>query len=62
MGDLVNLKKFKKHIQREKAASEADRNRVRFGRTKAQKNLDSQMADRAERKLDQHRLDDGTQS
>ncbi|RTL51901.1 MAG: DUF4169 family protein [Bradyrhizobiaceae bacterium] len=62
MGDLVNLKKFKKHIQREKAASEADRNRIRFGRTKAQKKSDNQMADRAERKLDQHRLDDGTQS
>ncbi len=62
MGDLVNLKKFRKHAERDKAASEAERNRVRFGRTKAQKTLDQQQANNAEQKLDQHRLDDGKRS
>lgn len=62
MGDLVNLNKFRKQAERAKAASDADRNRARFGRTKAQKNLEQQQASRAEQKLDQHLLDDGKPS
>ncbi|HEY0236914.1 MAG TPA: DUF4169 family protein [Afipia sp.] len=62
MGDLVNLKKFRKQAERAKAASEAEQNRVRFGRTKAQKNLEQQQARHAEQKLDQHVLDDGKPS
>ncbi len=62
MGELVNLKKFRKRAERDKAASEAGHNRVLFGRTKAQKNLDELQARRAARELDQHLIDDdGTQ-
>lgn len=62
MGDLVNLKKFRKQAERKKAATEAASNRARFGRTKIQKNLDQHQASDAEQKLDQHRLDDGKPS
>lgn len=62
MGDLINLKKFRKQVERAKAASDAEQNRARFGRTKAQKNLEQQQASRAEQKLDQHLLDDGKSS
>lgn len=62
MGDLVNLKKFRKQTERARTASEAERNRARFGRTKAQKNLEQQQAHHAEQKLDQHLLDDGKPS
>ncbi len=62
MGELVNLKKFRKRIERDKTAGEAEQNRVRFGRTKAQKNMDELQARRAARELDQHLIDDdGTQ-
>ena len=63
MGELINLKKFRKRIERDKAAGEAEQNRMRFGRTKAQKDLDDVQARRAARELDQHKMnDDGTQS
>lgn len=58
MGELINLKKFRKRIARDKAADEAEQNRVRFGRTKAQKNLDELQARRTARELDQHLIDD----
>ena len=62
MGELINLKKFRKRVERDKAAFEAGQNRARFGRTKAQKNLDDVQARRAARELDQHKMnDDGTQ-
>lgn len=63
MGELINLKKFRKRVERDKAVLEAESNRARFGRTKAQKNLDEVQARRAARELDQHKInDDGTQS
>ncbi|MBN8967314.1 MAG: DUF4169 family protein [Rhizobiales bacterium] len=62
MADLINLKKIKKRAERNKAAVAAEANRVRFGRTKAQKNADEHNARRAEHFLDQHYLDDGKKS
>lgn len=62
MADLINLKKFKKRAERDKAATAAETNRVRFGRTKAQKSLDERNARRVEHFLDQRFLDDGKKS
>ncbi|OYX79376.1 MAG: hypothetical protein B7Y77_01940 [Bradyrhizobium sp. 35-63-5] len=59
MGELINLKKFRKRAERDKAAGEAQHKRMLFGRTKAQKNLDELQARRAARELDQHLVDDG---
>ena len=59
MGDVVNLKRFKKRAGREASAQQADANRTRFGRTKTERALDEQRASRARELLDQHRIIDG---
>ena len=58
MGDVVNLKRFKKRAARDASAQQADANRTRFGRTRAERALDQQRADRANDLLDQHRVND----
>jgi hypothetical protein len=57
MGDLVNLKRFKKRAERQQSEQQAEVNRTRFGRTKSQRVLDEQRASRANEVLDQHRID-----
>jgi hypothetical protein len=57
MGDLVNLKRFKKRTEREQSAKQAEANRNRFGRTKSERTLDKLRSDRANDLLDQHRID-----
>ncbi len=58
MGDVVNLNRFKKRAAKQTAAKEADANRARFGRNKAER----LQRERAKSLLDQHRLDDGEAS
>ena len=62
MGEVVNLKRFKKRGEREQSAKDAEANRARFGRTKAERVSDKQRAERANAILDQHRIDDGAKS
>ena len=57
MGDVVNLKRFKKRAARDQSAKQADLNRARFGRTKSERAVDRQRAGRANDVLDQHRID-----
>ncbi len=57
MGDLINLKQYKKRSQREQAAKQADANRTRFGRTKSERARDETNARRTNEFLDQHRFD-----
>jgi hypothetical protein len=57
MGDVVNLKRFKKRIEREQSAKKADTNRTRFGRTKSERALDERRTSRENELLDQHRVD-----
>lgn len=57
MGDVVNLKRFKKRIERKRSAKQADANRARFGRTKSERISDAERAKRADELLDQHRID-----
>jgi len=57
MGDVVNLKRFRKRAAREQSAKEADANRTRFGRTKSERDVDAARASRARKLLDQHRID-----
>jgi hypothetical protein len=57
MGDLVNLKQFKKRARRERSEQEAAANRAWFGRTKSERALDEARASRAGDLLDQHRID-----
>jgi ribosomal protein S21 len=57
VGDVVNLRRFKKRSEREQSAKQADANRARFGRTKTERNHDAERAKRASDLLDQHRID-----
>jgi hypothetical protein len=59
MGEVVNLKRFKKRNAREQSAREAEANRARFGRTKSERATDERRSERADELLDQHRIDDG---
>jgi hypothetical protein len=62
MGEIVNLKRFRKRIEREQAAEQADANRTRFGRAKSERKLDEKRNARAAELLDQHKLDGGDAS
>jgi Domain of unknown function (DUF4169) len=62
VGDIINLKRFKKRNEREQSAKEAETNRVRFGRTKSERTFDERAKDRTSSLLDQHKLDDGDAS
>ncbi len=54
--DIVNLRRFKKLKARAEKQTDAERNRVRFGRTKAEKAVSSAEADQLARQLDGARL------
>jgi hypothetical protein len=56
-GDVVNLRQFKKAKARLEKEKAADQNRLTFGRTKAEKNLTSALNKKAEKALDQSRLE-----
>ena len=57
MGDLINLKQFKKRAERHRTAKQAETNRARFGRTKSERTMDERRGERASDLLDQHRID-----
>jgi len=57
MGDLVNLKRFKKRKVREQSDQQAETNRVRFGRTKSERLADAKRSQNASDTLDQHKLE-----
>ena len=57
MAEIINLRRARKDKQRRERDSEAEANRLRFGRTKAQKKLDQQSAERARRSIEAKRLE-----
>jgi hypothetical protein len=57
VGDVINLNRFRKKKQREEKAKQADINRVRHGRTKAQKERELADRERALRLLEGKRLE-----
>jgi hypothetical protein len=57
MGDVVNLRRFKKRAERQQSQQQAETNRARFGRTKSERGLDQLRASRDKELLDQHRID-----
>lgn len=58
MNDVVNLNKFRKRKKAEEKDSKAAENRVKFGRTKAEKALDDKNRRALERQVDSHRRED----
>jgi len=57
VAEIVNLKKIRKDKARREQESEAEANRQRFGRTKAQKLLDKQTKERETRAREDKKLD-----
>jgi hypothetical protein len=62
MGDLVNLKRFRKRAEKEQSARQADANRAKFGRSKSERVSEQQESERSADLLEQHRLDGGDAS
>ncbi|MFL6826752.1 MAG: DUF4169 family protein [Bradyrhizobium sp.] len=62
MGNLVNLKRFKKRAEKEQSSRKADANRAKFGRSKSERASEQQRSDRTSDLLEQHRLDGGEAS
>lgn len=54
-GDVVNLRQFRKQKARSEKETQAEQNRLTFGRTKAEKTLTRALNDKAEKTLDQGR-------
>ncbi len=61
MGDVVNLRKWRRAKAKEAEASQAAANRAGFGRTKAQKQQDEAGEARRRALLDEARLEPGRQ-
>ena len=57
MGEIVNLRQFRKQKARAEAEKTAEQNRASFGRTKAERELTDAERDKAARHVDGHRLD-----
>ncbi|MBN8831261.1 MAG: DUF4169 family protein [Sphingomonadales bacterium] len=57
MAEIVNLRLARKARDRAKAAQQAAENRAKFGRTKAQKQLDKAEAERRVREVESARLE-----
>jgi hypothetical protein len=56
MGDIVNLKRFKKRAARDTAAKEADARRASFGRTMAERKQQEEQNRKLNVTLDRHRI------
>ena len=57
MAEIVNLRRARKDKARQQRESEAEANRRRFGRTKAEKTADKDARERAERDMDGKKID-----
>lgn len=57
MGDLVNLNRHRKRVERDRSAKQADANRARFGRNKSERAVEDDRVRRAKALLDQHYID-----
>jgi len=56
MGQVINLKRFKKRVERDQSDVKAAANRARFGRTKSERASSEKAAKRTDDLLDQHHL------
>jgi hypothetical protein len=57
MAEIVNLRRARKDKARQQRESEADANRRRFGRTKAEKANDKDAQERSQRDIDGKKID-----
>jgi hypothetical protein len=59
MTEIINLRAKRKEADRKAARAQADVNAAKFGRTKAERELEAARAAKAARALDGHKRDDG---
>jgi Domain of unknown function (DUF4169) len=59
MGDIVNLRSARKRQKRRESEQSAAANRLVHGRTKAERTQTRSASDKAQRDLDQHRVERG---
>jgi hypothetical protein len=59
MGDIVNLRKARKQIERQLDEREAAANRLMHGRTKAERKAEAARKAKARRDIDQHQVETG---
>jgi hypothetical protein len=59
MGDVFNLRKARKSAERSQQQQAAAANRIKFGRSKAERNIEAARTAKSRRHLDQHRVDTG---
>jgi hypothetical protein len=59
MGPVVNLRVERKRAKRRLAEQRAAADRLAHGRSKAERNLKRSQSDKAQRGLDQHRIETG---
>jgi hypothetical protein len=57
MAEIINLRRARKRRDKAQADSQAEQNRITFGRSKAERLLTKTESDKAARSLDAHRLD-----
>jgi hypothetical protein len=57
MGDVVNLRQFRKAKARSEKEKQAEQSRLSHGRSKAEKSLTGALNDKAEKALDQGKLE-----
>jgi hypothetical protein len=59
MGEIVNLRKFRKQTQKRKEAERAETNRIVHGRSKTERDLQARNSQKLSRHLDEHRIESG---
>ena len=58
MGDVVNLRRYRKRAARDAKAEKATESRARFGQPRAEKRRGEAESRRAEKALDGHKIED----
>jgi len=59
MGDIVNFRRARKKAERQLAERTASANRLRHGRSQAERELETKRDTKARRDLDRHRIETG---
>ena len=59
MGEIVNFRRARKKAERQFAERTASANRLRHGRSKAERELETKRTAKARRDLDRHRIETG---
>jgi hypothetical protein len=57
MGDVINLNRFRKQKAKKERARQAEKNRLKHGRTKQERDIDARKKELELRRIEGHKLD-----